>query len=60
MAGELSERALAAFPELRVSEIPGAYTKLYGSVSDPTELRGMLARFDVLGIVLVELTRLPD
>lgn len=60
VAGSLTERALAAFPEMQVSDVPGAYTKLYGAISGPTELRGVLARFDVLGIVLIEMTRLPD
>ncbi|PTR24026.1 hypothetical protein C8K36_10836 [Rhodococcus sp. OK519] len=58
VGGELSERVLAAFPELQVSET--AHTTLYGPVRSPTELRGMLARFDALGLTLVEMRRLPD
>lgn len=57
---ELSERALAAFPELNVSETVRAHTTLYGPVRDATELRGMLARFDALGLTVVEMRRLPD
>lgn len=60
VGGELSERALAAFPELQVSETAHARTTLYGPVRSPTELRGMLARFDALGLTLVEMRRLPD
>lgn len=60
VAGTLSERILAALPELHVSDIPGAYTMLYGSIASPTELRGVLARFDALGITLIEMSRLPD
>lgn len=60
IAGALSERSLAAFPELSISEIPGAYTMLYGSIPSASELRGVLARFDVLGLVLIEMSRLPD
>lgn len=60
VGGELSERVLAAFPELKVSETAVAHTTLYGPVRNPTELRGMLARFDALGLTLVEMRRLPD
>ncbi|WP_137725512.1 hypothetical protein [Prescottella subtropica] len=60
VGGELSERALAAFPELQMSGTVPAYTTLYGPVRTPTELRGMLARFDALGLTVVEMRRLPD
>lgn len=60
VGGELSERALAAFPELQVSDTAHAHTTLYGPVRNPTELRGMLARFDALGLTIVEMRRLPD
>ncbi|SDC59598.1 hypothetical protein [Rhodococcus tukisamuensis] len=60
LRGELSERALAAFPELEVSATPHAYTTLYGPIDNDTQLRGMLARFDALGITVVEMRRLPD
>ncbi|MBY6410849.1 hypothetical protein HQ346_03740 [Rhodococcus sp. BP-252] len=58
--GSLSERAMAAFPDLAVSPIPQPYTRLFGPLDDETALRGMLARFDALGLTLVELRRLPD
>src|SRR5574340_1008564 len=38
--GVLSERALAAFPELTVAPAVHAYTALYGPVDDATRLRG--------------------
>lgn len=59
--GELSERAIAAFPELRHSEhsAPGT-TTLYGTVADSTAMRGIMARIDVLGLTLVGLSQLPD
>jgi hypothetical protein len=59
--GELSERALAAFPELMRSDhsTPGT-TTLYGTVPDNTALRGVLARIDTLGLTLLEMSRLPD
>ncbi|MFC8048108.1 hypothetical protein [Nocardia sp. NPDC057353] len=59
--GELSERALAAFPELAASNrAPGAVTTLYGPVTDPAALRGLLARIDALGLTLLELRQMPD
>ncbi|MFC4606013.1 hypothetical protein [Rhodococcus kronopolitis] len=60
LRGELSERVLAAFPELDVAPTPHAYTTLYGPIDGDTRLRGMLARFDALGITVVEMRRLPD
>ncbi|UGT60266.1 hypothetical protein LTT61_24140 [Nocardia asteroides] len=59
--GDLSERALAAFPELTASKrAPGAVTTLYGPVTDAAALRGLLARIDALGLTLLELRRMPD
>lgn len=58
--GTLSERALAAFPELTVAPAVPAYTALYGPVDNATRLRGMLARFDALGLTVIEMRRLPD
>lgn len=60
LSGDLSERILAAFPELEVSETARAHTTLYGPVRDQAELRGVLARFDTLGLTVVEMRRLPD
>lgn len=60
IGGSLSERILAAFPELTVSDVTTGDTTLYGRVDNPTELRGMLARFDALGLTVIEMRRLPD
>jgi hypothetical protein len=61
IVGELSERALAAFPELAASTHSArATTTLYGPVADNTAMRGLLARIDSLGLTLLEMARLPD
>ncbi|MEU1983170.1 hypothetical protein [Nocardia sp. NPDC019395] len=57
--GELSERALAAFPELTGDHARGT-TVLSGPVGDPTGVRGILARIDNLGLTVIEMHRLPD
>ncbi|WP_405135260.1 hypothetical protein [Nocardia sp. NBC_01388] len=58
--GELSDRALSAFPELATTRrLPGT-TVLFGPVDDSTVLRGMLSRIDNLGLTLLEMSRLPD
>lgn len=57
--GELSERALAAFPELTGDHTQGT-TVLSGAVTDPTGIRGILARIDNLGLTVIEMRRLPD
>ncbi|MTE16687.1 hypothetical protein [Nocardia aurantiaca] len=58
--GELTERALAAFPELSTAPLRPGMTILFGSISDPTAMRGILARIDNLGLTLLEMRRLPD
>ncbi|MCQ4121743.1 hypothetical protein [Rhodococcus tibetensis] len=60
LGGRLSERVLAAFPELDVSAVTTSDTTLYGRVDSPTDLRGLLARFDALGLTVIEMRRLPD
>lgn len=57
--GELSDRALAAFPELS-GRHRALTTSLYGPVADGTVMRGILARIDDLGLTLLEMRRLPD
>ncbi|MGW0177924.1 hypothetical protein [Nocardia sp. NPDC003345] len=57
--GELSERALAAFPELTGNRDRGT-TVLSGPVTDSTGVRTILARIDNLGLTVVEMHRLPD
>lgn len=59
--GELSERALAAFPELSRSDHSSAgTTTLFGTLSDTTAMRGVLARIDSLGLTLLRMAQLPD
>ncbi|MCX5043537.1 hypothetical protein OG921_10205 [Aldersonia sp. NBC_00410] len=60
LAEAASERVLAAFPEFRTATAHGSNTVLFGPVADPTELRGLLARFDTLGLTVLEMRRLPD
>ncbi|GAB2661784.1 hypothetical protein [Nocardia goodfellowii] len=57
--GALSERVLAAFPELE-SATREATTALTGTVADSTAMRGVLARLDNLGLTLLEMRRLPE
>ncbi|MFI6866155.1 hypothetical protein [Nocardia sp. NPDC050406] len=58
--GELSERALAAFPELSAAPRRHGMTVLFGAVASPTAMRGILARLDNLGLTLLEMRQLPD
>lgn len=59
--GTLSERALAAFPELTASDrAPGDVTTLFGPVADPVALRSIMARIDSLGLTLLEMRQMPD
>ncbi len=61
LEGELSDRVLAAFPELIPSDHAAAgTTTLFGTVADSTAVRGILARIDTLGLTLLEMSRLPD
>lgn len=60
VAGQLSDTAIAAFPELEVTDGPGGGTALYGPIRDRAALRGLLARFDDMGITVIEMRRLPD
>lgn len=57
--GTLSERALAAFPELAGAGAPPGCTRLTGPVDGDQELRSMLARFDALGLTVIEMRREP-
>ncbi|UGT57329.1 hypothetical protein [Nocardia asteroides] len=61
LEGELTERAVAAFPELRRSaHSPTGTTTLYGELADNTAMRGVLAQIDALGLTLLGMSRLPD
>lgn len=58
--GLMTDRTRAAFPDLAVATVPLPRTRLFGPLDNETALRGMLARFDALGLTVVELRRLPD
>lgn len=58
--GMVSDRVLAAFPELAMARGDRGFTSLYGPVTDYSSLRGIFARLDALGLMVVELRRLPD
>lgn len=59
--GELSERALAAFPELRAEvDRQQIATKLTGELPDTAAAaRGVIARLDQLGLTLLSFRRFP-
>ncbi|MEV0248899.1 hypothetical protein AB0H76_20010 [Nocardia sp. NPDC050712] len=58
--GELSERALTAFPDLSAIPPHDGTTVLCGTVADHTAMRGVLARLDNLGLTLLEMRQLPE
>lgn len=60
IAGRVSATIEAAFPELTTTTAPTGGTAMYGPVEDSARLRELLARFDDLGLVVVEMLRLPD
>ncbi|GAA4875478.1 hypothetical protein ACGFX4_24910 [Kitasatospora sp. NPDC048365] len=47
------------FPELESVTVPGQ-TMLFGDVVDEAHLYGLLRRFQVLGLTVTELRRLPE
>lgn len=60
VAGTMSEMTLnEAFPELRSFVMPHQ-TVLYGPVTDEAHLYGLLARFQSLGLRVVEMRQLPE
>ena len=60
IAGQISDVVNAAFPELNAVAAPAGGTAMYGPVRDASHLRGLLARFDDLGVSVVEMRQLPD
>ena len=58
--GTATGTALAAFPELSACKGPAGGTVLFGEVYDDAHLHGLLARFQALGLTLLEMRRLPD
>lgn len=59
IAGHASDTVREAFPELGFTDGPAGGTVVYGQVRDKSELRGMLARFDALGLGVIEMRQLP-
>ncbi|MFE7777071.1 hypothetical protein ACFU5O_24900 [Streptomyces sp. NPDC057445] len=59
VSGHLSTAVAGAFPELKEATVPEE-TVLYGPVTDEAHLYGLLARFQDLGLHVVEMRRLPD
>jgi hypothetical protein len=59
VAERMTPTALAAFPELELSDGPGG-TVLFGRVRDDSQLHGILDRCHLLGLTLLEVHRLPD
>jgi hypothetical protein len=57
VAEQLSETATAAFPELAVAGRSDG-TLLVGSLRDDAELHGVLSRFQLLGLTILEVHRL--
>ncbi|MGW0122001.1 hypothetical protein [Streptomyces sp. NPDC003327] len=57
--GLMSQTLIDVFPELEHVMISGQ-TVLFGPLVDPAHLYGLLARFQSLGLHVVELRRLPD
>ncbi len=60
VSGQVSDTVGAAFPELRRTVGPAGGTSFFGTVEDAAHLRGILDRFQALGITVLEMRRLPD
>ncbi|MEO6999469.1 MAG: hypothetical protein ABI112_15415 [Terracoccus sp.] len=62
VAERLTDETLADFPELaEATSVVGHWgTALFGPVTDRAHLYGLLHRFNVLGLTVVNLQRLPD
>ncbi|MGW2717816.1 hypothetical protein [Streptomyces sp. NPDC001492] len=56
--GQMPDKLAAAFPELD-SFVASRQTVLFGEVTDEAHLYGLLARFQSLGLHVVEMRRLP-
>lgn len=59
VAGQMSETLAKVFPELEHVVMAGQ-TVLFGPVTDEAHLYGLLARFQSLGLRVVEMRRLPE
>jgi hypothetical protein len=59
LAERLSATATSAFPELAIGDNRKG-TVLFGPVRDRSEFYGFLDRFDVMGLTVLDVHRLPD
>ena len=59
LAEHMSPTATSAFPELTSREERRG-TILFGPVRDRSELYGFLDRFEIMGLTVLEVHRLPD
>jgi hypothetical protein len=59
VAGQMSDTVRAAFPELVSTDGPAGGTSMSGEVRDKSALRGLLTRFDDLGLDVVEMRQIP-
>lgn len=60
LAGTVSDRVSASFPELEAKPGPAGGTVMFGLVSDSAHLHGLLDRFQNLAISVLEMRQLPD
>jgi hypothetical protein len=59
VAGRLSDETRAAFPDMRVVDVP-AETLIYGDVVDEAHLHGVLAVIQNLGLRVVSMNQIPE
>jgi hypothetical protein len=59
VAGRLSDETRAAFPDMKVIDVP-AETLIYGDVVDEFHLHGVLAMIQNLGLHVVSMNQIPD
>lgn len=60
IAGELSTRVMAAFPEFHATHRDDGKTALLGPVRNHSSMRAVLARIDSLGLTIEGLRRVTD
>jgi hypothetical protein len=60
IAGRVSDSTRAAFEDFDITDGPAGGTVIYGPIRDKAALRGVLARFDHLGLTVIEMRQLPD
>jgi hypothetical protein len=58
VTGRLSELACGAFPGMQVRPVPPR-TVMFGTLTEPSDLRELLALCSAMGLELVSLRRLP-